>query len=172
MNCTAFEERIARYVGGDLVAEEAVALEQHLRQCAGCAEFARALEEDREWLASRPPEAADVDYLALRREIRREIARPRHGWKWVGIAAAILLAVGVATMPRKMPVKEIAAPVAQVPAVTVAPSKSAPKPKPRKPVPPPVVEVAEGDPTVEIHIATRDPNITIVLLHESKGVTQ
>jgi len=91
MTCAGFEERIARYVGADLAAGDAPELEQHLRVCSDCASLARELAEDRAWLASRPPETADVDFAAMRREIRREIARPRWGWKWLAVAAAVLI---------------------------------------------------------------------------------
>jgi hypothetical protein len=36
MNCTAWEERIALHAGGDLPAGEAVEVERHLGECAGC----------------------------------------------------------------------------------------------------------------------------------------
>ena len=102
MMCAGFEERIARYVGGDLATEDASAIEQHLRVCSDCASLARELAEDRAWLASRPPEAAEVDFTAMRREIRREIARPRWGWKWIAVAAAVLIVIGISV--RRMPV--------------------------------------------------------------------
>lgn len=96
MNCPAFEERIARYAGGDLTAAACLPVEQHLRVCAGCAELARGLEEDREWLSRRPIEAAQVDFVAMRREIRRRVASPRTSRPWLpalAAAAAILLAI-------------------------------------------------------------------------------
>jgi anti-sigma factor RsiW len=173
MTCAGFEESIARYVGGDLALEEAALVEQHLRSCADCAELARALEEDRVWLASRPPETADVDFAAMRREIRREVARPRWGWGWLAAAAAILLAVGLATMVRRTPVsRRVVSPVV-VQAVVAEPVHSLPVAAPkrvrksRRPQPLP-----ESDSQVEIRIATRDPNVTIILVHEIKGVTQ
>jgi len=88
MTCAEFEERIALYVGGELAPGERLAVEEHLRVCAECAALARELEEDRAWLASRPPETAEVDYVAMRMEIRRRIDRPRWIWKWIAAAAA------------------------------------------------------------------------------------
>jgi anti-sigma factor RsiW len=184
MMCPQFEERIAQYVGGDLPAGEAVAVEQHLRQCSDCAELARALEDDREWLASRPLEAVDIDFLAMRQAIRRETVRPRFPWKWAAIAAAILMAVGLATMPRKAPDRFLPnrdREGADIPNVSgldrslaVAARKAPVVVRKTKQVVAPRLRVAEaeGDPSIEIRIATRDPNVTIILLHESKGVTQ
>jgi anti-sigma factor RsiW len=197
MTCAGFEERIALCVGGDLAPEEAAAVEQHLRACADCAGLARGLEEDRAWLASRPPETAEVDYAAMRREIRRGIAPPRRGWKWLAAAAAILLAAGVSTL-RRTPARVAMAPNRSL---TVTAQNAAP---PQNPIPSrdrkgavpsrstatqaPEPELTLEDATrmfqalepesapppgsvspVEIRIATRDPNVTIILLHESKG---
>ena len=182
MNCAAFEERIALYVGGDLAPAEASKVEQHLRSCADCAELARALEADREWLASRPPEAAEVDFAAMRREIRREIARPRWGWKWLAAAAAILVAVGLANTLRKTarvertvlvaPRNEVVAaiPVPTPPARMIT-RRTEPRPKGAVVPPPPPIQ-DESESPVEIQIATSDPDVTIILLHEYKGVSQ
>ena len=192
MTCAGFEERIARFVGGDLAADDATAVGQHLRVCAACAELARELEEDRAWLASRPPETADVDFAAMRREIRREIARPRWGWKWIAVAAAILIVVGVA-VSRRAPVerplplvaarKEVAG-RKEVAERTPTLSRDREAAVLRRPVRAPSRVSAtrgaradvgvrptklEPEPPVEIRIATRDPNVTIILLHEFKG---
>ena len=75
MRCAGFEERIVGYLGGDLTPAEALAVEQHLRACTDCAELARGLEADRAWLASRPPEIAEGDFAAMRREIRHRVTR-------------------------------------------------------------------------------------------------
>jgi anti-sigma factor RsiW len=215
MNCADFEERIALNAGGELGVEEAARVEQHLRTCAECAELARGLVEDRAWLASRPPEAAEVDFAAMRREIRREITRPRRNWKWLAAAAAILLAVGLAASLRKTPARTVAVALPNrsltVTAENAAPRKSPILSRDRKgavlhrlphvpshvgvtgtlmesstqsPEPELTLESAirtfqaldpESAPPpassspVEIRIATRDPNVTIILLHESKG---
>lgn len=175
MMCAGNEERIARYVGGDLTPEEAAAMERHLRECAACAEFARGMEQDAESLASRPPELAGMDFAAMRREIRREIARPRWNWKWIAAAAAlVLLTVAVSMTPDRRRVLRKSEPsLAQTKPQPAPPATVAaviPK-RPRRvkriePIP------AETDSPVTIRIATRDPNVTIILLHESKGALQ
>jgi anti-sigma factor RsiW len=186
MMCAGFEERIAGYVGGDLAPKEAAEVEQHLRTCADCAELARGLEEDRAWLASRPPETAEVDFAAMRREVRREIARPRWGWKWLTAAAAILLAAGLVTTLRKTLHSHRA--VARQSASTVAARKDTvlaipgleppvrrsvrTRPRPKAAIAPPQLALEEPASPVEIRLATRDPNVTIILVHETKGVMQ
>jgi hypothetical protein len=210
MTCAGFEERIALWVGGDLAPEEAAAVEQHVAACADCAGLARGLEEDRAWLASGPPETAEVDFAAMRREIRRSTVRPRRDWMWLAAAAAILLAVGVSTL-RRMPARVAVAPNRSL---TVTAQNAAPRQNPirrqspilhQSPIPhqnpilsrdrkgavpsqAPEPQLTLEDATrmfqaldsesapppgpvspVEIRIATRDPNVTIILLHESKG---
>jgi anti-sigma factor RsiW len=173
MTCADFEERIALYVGGDLTADERLAVEDHLRACSACAELARELEEDRTRLASRPPETAEVDFAAMRREIRRKIDRPRWIWKWIAAAAAVLLAVGVASMLRRAPVKQapirLVAAQKEVAAVIAAPQPKGPvvRPRVRRASAP-----EQSASTVQIRLATRDPNVTIILLHETREVLQ
>jgi len=176
MKCAEFEERIAFYAGGDLAADQRPAVEEHLRVCSGCAALARELEEDRAWLASRPPETAEADFAAVRREIRRKIERPRWIWKWIAAAAAVLLVCAVVVNVRRAPVKE--RPLPPVAAQKeVAAVIAAPRPKEavvRSRVRRPVRKVALGEPApqVEIRIATRNPNVTIILLHETREVLQ
>lgn len=174
MMCAGNEERIARYVGRDLSPDETAALERHLAGCDTCGELARAMEQDAEWLANRPPEVAEVDFVAMRREIRREITRPRWSWGWLAAAAfaAIVLVEGL-TIPRpRVPhpavaVREAAPRPVSPPAKVAAVSpKRVRGPRRIKPLPP------QTDSPVMIRIATRDPNVTIILLHESKGALE
>lgn len=167
MSCAGFEERIAGYVGGEVAAEEAVAVEQHLRSCADCAELARQLREDRAWLASRPPEVSDVDFAAMRREIRKEVGRPRRDWKWLAVAAAILLAIGVSTMHREAQVKQVARAEDRTAIVEQPSARPVPVPGPKHRQPAPV-----HDSQVRIELATADPDITIILLPEIRGDSQ
>jgi len=174
MMCAGNEERIARYLGGDLAPEEAVLIERHLQDCGACGELARGMEQDREWLASRPPELAEVDFAAMRREIRREIARPRWGWKWVAAAAGMaLLALGVALyrppVPRKSEPSMAQTNPPPAPPANVVATVTPKRPRRVKRIEP----LPRGtESPVQIRIATRDPNVTIILLHESKGALQ
>jgi anti-sigma factor RsiW len=201
MSCPEFEEPIARYVGGDLSAEEALAVELHLRNCVDCAELAREMEDDRAWVSQRPPELVEVDFAAMRREIRREIGRTPRWRRWLPalLAAAAILLVFVAVSNRR---KTPALPVALVPAVApveaVKSVTKAARPEPGlKAAAAATVEPETGitleaairmfqelehpaeeappegsDSPVEMRIATRDPNVTIILLQESKGDSQ
>jgi len=99
MNCLPFEERIAQYVDGDLDRAEVRRVEEHLRSCPACAEFADRLESDRILLRTPPLETAQVDFAALRSQIRRRIVQERRRITLVPallIAASILIAVGIA----------------------------------------------------------------------------
>ena len=174
MTCAEFEERIALYVGGELAPGERLAVEEHLRVCAECAALARELEEDRAWLASRPPETAEVDFAAMRLEIRRRIDRPRWIWKWIAAAAAVLLAFGVAVnMRRERPLPPVAARKEVAVRKEVAAVTTAPRPKEAAVRRRRVRRAAAPEQTastVKIRLATRDPNVTIILLHETREV--
>jgi len=200
MSCLDLQEKIALYAGGDLPLDDVRCVEEHLRSCEACAELARSLERDCAWLTSQPPEAACVDYAAMRHQIRRAIVRRSRARKLLPAllaAASVLLAIGVATLRRKpemvlpLPTPEVAKveqPARPIP-VPVAPAP----PSRRKPVAKRLAQPAEqpaltleaairkleelespqppegSDSPVEIRIATRDPNVTIIVLHETKG---
>ena len=90
MSCT-WEGRILQYLDGAPDPEAGA----HLRECPGCAALAAELAADAQRLRRPPPEAAEVDYAALRLAARRGAERIR--WRrrvWVGlaVAAALLLA--------------------------------------------------------------------------------
>jgi len=199
MSCVQWEERIALYAGGDLAADEARTVEQHLRVCPGCAQLAAALEQDREWLATRPPEAAQVDYAAMRQRLRGEMARTRWRWmRWAGIAAAAAIVVAASVEVERSgapaPNKSIAAasPVAHAlvraaPAIITAPGARSRTHSHAQRVEGPGIsmetlmrmmeeldaappEVAAGsDSPVEMRIATRDPDVTIIVVQETNG---
>ncbi|HUI55319.1 MAG TPA: anti-sigma factor [Bryobacteraceae bacterium] len=198
MSCPEFEERIALYAGGDLALEDVRRIEDHLRSCPACAELARLLEHDRASLATQPPEAASVDYAAMRLQIRRRITQRSRARKLLPAllaAASVLLMLRVA-MLRRQPkpvapppqIAKVEQPVQQAQVPPVLPARAKPrriaKQRPQltqqpgltleaamrmledlESPPPP----AGSDSPVEIRIATRDPNVTIVLLPETKG---
>jgi hypothetical protein len=98
MNCLPFEEKIAQYVDGGLDRDDARHIEEHLRGCPGCAEFADRLEYDRIGLQTAPPEIGDVDFAGVRRQIRTGIIQERRKILVPAllVAASILISVGIA----------------------------------------------------------------------------
>jgi anti-sigma factor RsiW len=195
MSCP-FEEKVALYVGDDLAAAEMRAVEEHIAGCAECAELAGDLVQDREWLGTRPPESEQADYAAMRARIRREVAKGRVTWvRWLGLAAAaavvVILAVGLKST-RTRPPAHIPVPasarieIKQAPGTAVVASKHKLKLVPTATpeisleammrmieeldaAPPPEWSFTGSDSPVEMRIATRDPNVTIVLVQESEG---
>jgi anti-sigma factor RsiW len=192
-----FEERVARYVGGDLPVDQALAVREHLRGCADCEELARGFEEDRLWLASRPQEVAEVDFAAMRAGIRAKVSQAPSRWSWVPAllaAAGIVLVVGVG-MSRRTP--QPPAEIAKVTPIRVTPAPARtvvhrphgvrhatiaqPQPdltleaairmfhqlEPEPPPPP-----TGSDSPVEMRISTLNPNVTIILLQASNGDSQ
>jgi hypothetical protein len=209
MNCVPFEEKIALYVDGALDWNEARAVEQHLRNCPDCAEFADRMEFDRMVLRTPPPECAEVDFDGLRAKIRRDIKqeRRRQLMPVLALAASILLAVGAWLHFGTRAVREgdgsrqvssgeprgPAAPPAPPPFLTGQAAPPAPRPRararqPKTPVPQAdlALEAALQEfvaaeetsaaaagpaPAVAIRIVTGDPNVVLILLQESSGVS-
>ena len=178
MNCREWEERVA---GG---APEAA---EHLRDCPSCAALADGLARDARLLQTLPAEAFTVDYAAIRAKARVGAVQRSRRTKVLAVlavAAALLLMV-------KVPLHhEPAAPVAKVaarpPAVEVvrpAPAVSAAVPKVRRRRRDPQgdldrrfaaflqtqYELQHPAPMRASEIATGNPNITILLLQESRG---
>jgi hypothetical protein len=178
MNCREWEERVA---GGDPEAAE------HLRDCPSCAALAVGLARDARLLQTLPPETFAIDYAAIRTAARRGAVQRSRRPKVLAVlavAAAVLLTV-------KLPLhRQPPAPVAKVsvppPAVQVARavpavSSSIPKVQPRRRDPRADLDRRFADflrtqyelqhpaPPRAREIATGNPNVTILLLPESKG---
>ncbi|MGO9256185.1 MAG: hypothetical protein ACLQU1_07790 [Bryobacteraceae bacterium] len=193
MNCAAWEERILQELEGAADAEAAA----HLRNCPACAAFARELAEDTRVLQMAPPEAAAVDYAAIRAVARREALRRRRRRRLLAalaVAAAVLLASRLPLhreLPRTVHIVSApppAAPVANVAPVAPVPAVHAAVPRRRKPQSDLDRQFAEylrsldesrhpatppaTDSPVVMRIATNNPNVTIILLQESKGKRQ
>jgi hypothetical protein len=185
--CQEWKERVALYVGEDLDSPQAAEVEAHLRQCPGCAELARALEEDRARLSSAPAETFQVDYAAIRREIRTGIARDRHRATMLRLlAAAALVACAAAagwlarldgTVPP--PPKVVArTPIPPAPLVsTVKPRRQAKSNRPSRAEFAAVAAALEAltkpeslpqTPAV-LRVPTRDPDVVILWVPETKG---
>lgn len=191
MSCPLFEERIARYAGGDLPPGEISGLEQHLLACADCAALARALELDRLLLHSEPSELDSVDYSTMRQRIRGEILRRRRTRKLIPallIAASLLIAVILPLMRNRPPAAPAPMPViAQAPPATATLPQTAP-PLVRRPARvqrsfhDPLDELRSlvrarepltaSDSPVEMRIATRNPNVVIIWIQPTKENAQ
>jgi hypothetical protein len=190
MSCADWAERIAEQTGGEFSA----AMEEHLRACRVCAALAEGLESDRLMLAAAPPDAGDVDYVAMRRQLRAAIVRERRVRRYVpallGAAAAVVgawvLVRPPAPVPTKAPTPAVSrAWVGELPAMASAPVRSKRVAKSRR-VPRttiPLVDLAllrrvtgvdepaesGSESPVEMRIATSNPDVTIILLQAKEG---
>jgi hypothetical protein len=173
MNCSDWEQEIA----GD---SESVALEEHLRGCGHCREFADELERNRAALQAVAihPAAFDAVRLRVLDEIRAKKQRAAW-WTWPAVAAAVCVAVVCASIvlqnwKNPAPPKPVVA--------TMNPPKIEWTPAPVQPVARarqrvhnqfgPVTASAEPahnpEPLV-VKMLTNDPNVIIIWLVDQKG---
>lgn len=174
MHCKDWEERVALHVGGDLAAADAAGVERHLAECAGCQVFWSGMKESLELLHGAHAEAlAPGIYTAVRGrvlgDLQAELASRKVWWRsqWVyGLAAAVVMAVGLASWPRPKveipPLRVVAvippAPAAQVLRAVqgrslphkrrVAAAEQIGNPPPRQPL---MVRLVTDDPNVVIY---------------------
>jgi hypothetical protein len=193
MNCAEWELRILLSLEGE--ADPAAA--EHLRYCPSCASLAADLDKQTQALRTLPPEAAAVDYPALRTAAAREAVlrkRRRKVLAALALAAAVLLASLLAlyrNVPypaRSVPVEVPPAQVARVvPPVAAPPTVRRAKPQHPKPEPfsdldrqfaaylrsleaPLHHDTPSPDNSPEIlRVSTSNPNVKIIWLQESKG---
>jgi anti-sigma factor RsiW len=195
MSCPSFEERIALYTGGDLEPAEIPAVLDHLRGCPACAALAGAFERDRQRFAAVPPEMADIDFAAMRRETIQRARSRRRLLPVLLAAASLLLAAGAAIEWRAFhrPVPPLPMAHAVMPPAPVvlggaggpqrgtppdaarvprsgSPSgpgelRSARPTRPRSSEPSTLAYVPPG----AIRVPTRDPSVVIIWFSETKG---
>ena len=112
MNCTNCEERISLHAGGDLPNGEAIEVERHLGECAGCQVLWAGLRESLETLraahVAQHDTLAPAHFTAVRGRVLAELEQSRRRWRrwlWTGALGAAALAVvfGVALFPGKAP---------------------------------------------------------------------
>ncbi|MGZ4731255.1 MAG: anti-sigma factor family protein [Terriglobales bacterium] len=98
MACELWTEKLDAYVDGELPADEARALDEHLRGCASCAaEGLRKVQQKRAVQAAGQKFTPD---LAFRNRIQKSIAAPRSSpWRrhWLPIFATVTAAVLIAS---------------------------------------------------------------------------
>jgi hypothetical protein len=142
MNCAAWEERILLQLEGDADTQAA----EHMLICPACAAFAAGLADDARILRLVPPEAAAVDYAAIRTAARREAVRRtrrRRVLAALAVAAAVLLASRIAIhrdapqsahrSPTPPPAAELARVAPPAPPSTIRPVPTARTARPHRP---------------------------------------
>ncbi len=155
-----------------LASEDGISeLDEHLRQCSACRDFAAALEADRQVLGT----LRDVDpaaLFALRRGVSARIAKERavrRIWAWsAGLAACVAAAFSVTVLgvpEETLPKPQIAFLAAGPPADWEARTIS--RPVRRRPAP--AHELAKAAPPLKIKILTDDPNVVIYWLVDNEG---
>ena len=108
MKCPAARELIEAYVDGELDASQKSEVRGHLEGCITCAETHWQLQEMRTNLRREAPRYEAPEYLAQRisRRLRQEAGRSAGGravpWKWIAIAACVLLAVSAVVNVRTL----------------------------------------------------------------------
>lgn len=107
--CPEREEALALHVGGDLPADEARELDEHLAGCAGCRAFLAELAADRRALEAFASRTEPVQPVAeVHRRVMAEVGtrserrRSPSTWRWAA-AAALLLALGAALLLQLLP---------------------------------------------------------------------
>jgi len=184
MNCPEWEDRVA---AGDPEAAE------HVRDCISCAALADGLARDARRLRTLPPEAFAVDYAAIRTAARKGAVQRSRRPKVLAVlavAAALLLTVKLplhrrppATVAKVLvpPSVVVPPPAVEVARETPVASSTVRKIQPRRRNPQADLDRRFADflrtryelqhpaPPRAAEIATENPNVTILLIQESKG---
>jgi anti-sigma factor RsiW len=110
MNCRSFEKLIALYVEGDLPGRKAGVIEEHLKACAQCREFAQELKVSQATLKSLRQETMDeAVYQTVRARVQNSLVaeKPRLGvpvWRYA-MAACLLIILTVSFLKLRHPLK-------------------------------------------------------------------
>ena len=185
MNCSDWEERIALHAGGDLPPAEAMEVERHLRECAGCQVLASGLKQSLALLKEAHDEPlAAAHFSAMRARVVAELEQKRRRgalrarrWAWsFGLAAAVAaLLVMLVLRPGRTP--EHRAPVVAVnhppvvavrePVVPPPPHRGVARRVARRVVQPSVPETPDSEPLI-VKLQTDDPNVVIYWIADRK----
>jgi len=175
MNCSHWEERIALHAGGDLPPAEAVEVERHLRECAGCQVLASGLKQSLVLLREAHHEPlTEAHFSAVRARVVAQLAqerRPlrRRAWSYGLAAVAVALLIMLALRPGRTPERRAPVVAASHPPVIVA----------REPVVPPSAhrrvarhkvnrEPAPQPEPLIVKLQTDDPNVVIYWIADRK----
>lgn len=170
MNCVDWEERIALYAGGDLAPAEAVEVERHVADCAGCQVLLSGLRESLALVRDVHGEPIEeAHFAAVRARVLSELGQaPARRWRlaWIPALAALAAVVLAITLwPR--PEQRIAL---SMPAAPSAPAvaKVALAPVPAAPVHPTVLE-PQASASIVVKLETNNPDVVIYWIAETKG---
>jgi hypothetical protein len=90
-DCPANDELLA-YSGGELAGEARRAVERHLLLCSDCEQLVELAGEE-------PASVDDASWRRMERRLDRRTGvpweSPRHGWRWLRVAAVLTAVVGV-----------------------------------------------------------------------------
>jgi anti-sigma factor RsiW len=177
MNCSDWEERIALHAGGDLPPAEAVEVERHLRECAGCQVLASGLKQSLALLKEAHHEPlAEAHFSAVRARVVAELAqerRPlwRRAWSFGLAAAVVALLVVLALWPGQTPERRTPVVAASHPPV-IAVREPATPPRPsvarRKTSRAPAPQVVPYPEPLIVKLQTDDPNVVIYWIADRK----
>lgn len=99
MACDSWMEKLDAYIDGELPADEARALNEHLKQCASCgAEGLRRVQQKRMVQAAAFKFKPDA---AFRARIQKQIAAPKRSawsWRWLPVLATVAAVLIVGTL--------------------------------------------------------------------------
>jgi hypothetical protein len=168
MNCSDWEQQIASEL-------ESAELDEHLRGCERCREFAGEIEKNRAALIELMAELTidPAAFAAVRARVRGEIEAKRRmkWWTWSAVAAAMCIAVLCASYfvrpanaPPPEPVVAAIAPPADWNRVAPAVRQTSSGPHLAK-----ARRVQKTEPVVAVKMLTDDPNVIIIWLVDQKG---
>jgi hypothetical protein len=94
MNCTDVKAQLPFLLSEDREQVEDLELREHVAKCPNCLQEWQELEQLGKLLAANPEPVVAVDLVSLYRRAALQEARRGRRWRWVGMAASILLLVG------------------------------------------------------------------------------
>ena len=163
MRCAVWEERVALHAGGDLTGADAVEVERHLGECAGCQVLWSGVRESLAVLQAAHAELPSAAHFnAVRSRVMAELERGARPWlrlAWisgVGVAAGLLLLAALWPARVVPEAPRLMATISSAPEVVkVAPAVRA-SVRPRQ-----VVAQVPRRAPLTIKLQTADPNIVI-----------
>jgi anti-sigma factor RsiW len=93
MNCCDARHRLPELVYGDLNAEEAAAIQNHMKSCAECRKDGFGLERLRQMLDTLPAPTVRVNLAQVYRSAAERQAKRTRRWRWAAVAACVAAAI-------------------------------------------------------------------------------